>query len=230
MLPSSLLGLIVLIAFLAPGFVVTLEIRRKLPLFAAGQSQVELVLWICLGSLASHLCLLFLGFLVCCAWAAIADQVTLSSFLTKTIAEIFPKDVQSLKIRQVLLGVLYIVLAFGTAKWIGPRLARLSFTNKGPGIMDFESAWLDAFSTERRNYVLAILDNGYVVTGIAVSISADLAALTSGIRDIVLSPAEVFHPDGSPHRKIAQKVTINTRDIKILETRTERDKEEESYV
>ena len=228
MLPNTILGLVFLIAFLGPGFVVVLETRRRLsPQFAARISQIEFVSWICLGGLASHMCLLLLHLLICSAWVVASDQVTLSSCLTKTIGEIFPKDVQNLKIQQLLYGLAYIIVVFPIAMVSGALLARI-LRSRGFGTMEYRAAWQEAFSTDYRNFVLAFLDNGYVVTGLAEHIQADPDSFITGDHDIVLSSPDVYNLDGSRHPRIAEIITINTRNIKILEIANP-DREEGEY-
>ena len=57
-MPSTFIGLIILIAFLVPGFIAIIVVRRKVPLFAARQSQLDIVLWGSLFSIISHILLL----------------------------------------------------------------------------------------------------------------------------------------------------------------------------
>ena len=195
MLASSLFGLIYLIAFLAPGFVVILQVRRRLPLFAVGQSQFQFVLWVCLNSLVSHFVLLTLAFLISSIFTVLSEQLSFSLLFAKTLGEILPKNVQSIKVSHVLISILYVLAAFVAAIVVGPYLARL-FASKKFGNIDSQSTWLNAFSEKHENFVLSILDNGYIVTGLAESISADVNALVSGNRDIVLIDARVFLPNG----------------------------------
>ena len=228
MIPSSLLGLIVFIAFLAPGFVATLQIRRKLPLFAAGQSQIQFVLWVFMGSLVSNLAMIVLVFLVLCAAAIFSKQVTLVPLFTKTIDDVFPREIWNVKIWHILIPTSYVFLAFIMAILVGPCMARFLQTKRA-GFMDFESAWLGAFSKKHSNFVLAFLDNGYIVHGWVKSISANHDALISENRDIVLNDADVFFPDGTKQTKLPQEnaVAINVRNIKILKTGIGRSKPRE---
>ena len=228
-MPNSVLGLIFLIIFLAPGFVAILEIRRKVPLFAAGQSQIEFVLWGCLAGLATHICLIvlivFISFVVC-GILSLSDssQVTLLSCFTKKIVDLTPDDFKSVEIWHLLLGLLYVLIAFGAAIPLGTGLSR-RFLKKGFGIIDYRSPWIEAFSPDHVNFARAVLDNNYTVTGIVESIQSDFDSLMSGNRDIVFHSADIINPDGAVQPKIADRITINTRNVKILEIVRETEEE-----
>ena len=105
-MPNSILGIIFLIAFLAPGFVMILVIRRKNPRFATGQSQIEFVLWGCITGLLAHLGLVVLfavfGFCILIIRTLVIKgsiRVVLSLYSIKKMEEIIPKTVNTRDIK-----------------------------------------------------------------------------------------------------------------------------------
>ena len=210
------MGLLFLIVFLMPGFLSIIEVRRKLPLFAAGQTQTEFVMWSSLAGLACHVILVIIGLLAYCVVALLSDKVGFSSMFGKTVGSLTPSNMKNIKMWYLLIGFFYCILALAMGKLVGHCLTRI-FMRPGFGIVDLRPSWVDAFSSEQANFVRAHLDDGYIVTGIVESIQSDLNSLVSGNRDIVISSAYVFNPNGIEQTDIAGRITINTRNIKMLQ-------------
>jgi len=217
-MPNSFWSLFILIAFLAPGFFLVIEVRKKNPLFCRTKSQIEFILWVCLASLGPPLVLLALASIVVLLFAAISQSSDiLSTFFSMTIGNVIPQKLQTVEFWKICIFLVYLAFCFSMAKILGVYFSR-STTQEKPGTIDHGSAWLDAFSRDHSNFVYAQLDNGYVVMGKVLYAQTDVEALISGGRDLVLKSAKIVDPNGHCQQdKISDRVVINSRDIKVME-------------
>lgn len=220
-MPNTIQSLIIIIVFLAPGYYLVLQMRKKMPLFHAKTSQLELVVLLCLLSLIPLVILLIPVFIVILSISAISRSwEPLSAFFTWDIGDIIPKKLQSLEMQQVLLFIAYIFLSCAIAHMV--EFCFQSWVKKKSGRVDQGSAWLDAFSRDRVNFVYARFYDGSTVIGKVISVQTDVEALISGKRDLVLNSVTIVDPDGQHQAANTEElVIINSRDIKILEIMTE---------
>ena len=221
-MPNTIQSLLIVIIFLAPGYYLVHQTRKKMPLFHAKASQLELIVLLCLLSLIPLIILLISVFIVILSISAVSrSSGPLSAFLTWDIRNIIAQNLQALEIRRILLFVAYVSLSFAIAHMVGICFSRWASKRK-PGRVNPGSAWLDAFSQDRVNFVSARLDNDYTVIGKVFAVQTDVEALISGKRDLVLNSVTIVDPDGYYQKdSTAELVIINSRDIRILEITTE---------
>ena len=134
------------------------------------------------------------------------------------IGEITPQNMRDLRIWQIFSCLLYIILALCTAKVIGIYYVSRTL-KRDPDPRDVR-AWIGMFSEDRVNFIRAWLDNGCVVIGTLVDIQPGTRSLGSEGRGMVLESPAVIGPDGVQQDSIAERIRINTRDVKILEIAT----------
>ncbi len=220
-MPNTIQSLIIVIVFLAPGYYLVLRMRKKMPLFHAKASQLELIVLLCLLSLIPLVILLIPVLIVILSISAVSHSSgPLSAFFTWDIGDVIPQKLQALEMWRLLLFIAYLLLSFAIARMVESCFSR--WAKKKPGRVDQGSAWLDAFSLDRVNFVYARLYNGSTVMGKVLSVQTDVEALISGKRDLVLNSVTIVDPDGHYQEdNTAELVIINSRDIKILEIRTE---------
>ena len=231
-MPNTIQSLIIVIAFLAPGFYLVIRMRKKMPLFYAKTSQFESIILLCLLGLIPPAILVMSASIATLLFSAICrSSEPLLDFLSYAIAKgkisiagketnIIPQKLQDLQIWQIISFIAYTFLSVGIAHVVEFCFSR--WAREKPGRVDQGSAWLDAFSRDRSNLVSALLDNGYTVIGEVSSVQTDVEALISGKRDLVLESVTIVEPDGHYQAdKITELVIINSRDIKILEFTTE---------
>jgi hypothetical protein len=216
-MPSTSIGLIILIAFLIPGFIATIFVRRRIPLFAARQSQLEIVLWGCFLSLISHILSCLITVLVCNFWSEAREIICQLSNLK--LSEISPK-LDNVKIGNLVLFIsIYFVINSLIAAGLGSLLAII--INRTNFFIDLQSVWISAFSEKKAYFVRALLDNDYLVSGIVQWIQTDPESLISGNRDILIVSPVIIDEEGNEKDQIAEGILINTRNVKILELKTE---------
>jgi len=216
-MPNTFIGLIILIVFLIPGFIAIIFVRRGVPLFAARQSQLEIVLWGCSLSLISHilsfLIVCLITVLVCVFWSEAREIICQLSNLK--LSEISSK-LDNIKIGNLVLSTfIYFIINSFIASYLGSLLAII--INKTNFFVDLQSVWMDAFDKEKVHFARALLDNGYYVAGTTQWTQTDTESLISGNRDILFIDPEIINSDGTVKEQIAERILINTRNVKILE-------------
>jgi hypothetical protein len=172
-MPNTIVGLIIFVAFVVPGFVIIIEVRKKNPLFVQFRNQIEFLMWGWLLSIIVHLFLLMLTAIIVLLLFLIHDR---SGYLLllRLLSDPFMKginlwDFQNAEIWQIRFFI-YFVLSFFTAKLLGPRLAELFL---GETLQEYRSVWVEAFRPGRVNFARAILDNAYTIIGIVEAIQSD---------------------------------------------------------
>jgi len=216
-MPSTSIGLIILIVFLIPGFIAIIFVRRKIPLFAARQSQLEIVLWGCFLSLLSHILSCLIIVLVCKFWSEAREIICQLSNLK--LSEISPK-LDNVEIGNLALFTFkYFIINSLIAAGLGSLLAII--IDKTNFFIDLQSVWLSAFGEKKAYFIRALLENDYLVTGIVQWIQSDPESLISGNRDILIVSPIIFDEEGNVKDQIAEGILVNTRNVKILELKTE---------
>ena len=220
-MPNTFIGLIILIVFLIPGFIAIIFVRQGVPLFAARQSQLEIVLWGCLLSLISHILLFLISCLItvlicvfCCEAREIIYQLLNSKF-----SEISQK-LDNIKIWYLILfSFVYFIIDSVLAVFCGVLFSKI--IDKKPNFLpDLHSVWMSTFLEDKVNFVRVLLDNDYLVSGIVQWTQTDPESLISGNRDILIVSPEIMDKEGNVTEQIAEGILINTRNVKMLELKT----------
>ena len=77
------------------------------------------------------------------------------------------------------------------------------------------------FEEKKVHFARALLDNDYSVTGIVQWIQQDPESLISGNPDVLFVSPVIIDKEGNVKEQIAEGILINTRNVKILELKTE---------
>ena len=144
-MPNTFIGLIILIAFLIPGFLAIIFVRQKVPLFAARPSQLEIVLWGCLLSLISHIISCLIAISICNFWGGAWEIICQLSDLK--LSEISPK-LDNIKIGNLaLFTFIYFIFNSIIASCLGLLLAII--INRTNFFPDLQSVWISTFEEKK---------------------------------------------------------------------------------